>query len=124
MSVRRVLSLSRVLLAFVVWAIAVESAKAQEHTGHSQQTPDPDSFPTREASGTSWLPESSPMYGIHHAAGDWQLMWHGNAFAQFLYESADRGNEQSGSINSVMAWPGAGSGAGGSGFAVCSASNH
>jgi hypothetical protein len=43
------------------------------------------------------------MYGIHQTAGRWQLMWHGNAFAQFLYESGDRGNEQAGSINWVMA---------------------
>jgi hypothetical protein len=101
-----------------------ESAKAQDRTGHSaehsnppgqaghqhpgqpdhsQHAPERGSFPVREASGTSWLPDASPMYGIHQTAGDWQLMWHGNAFAQFLYESGDRGTEQAGSINWVMA---------------------
>ena len=42
------------------------------------------------------------MYGIHHRAGSWQLMFHGNAFAQFLYEGGSRGSEQAGSINWVM----------------------
>jgi hypothetical protein len=71
-----------------------------QHTQHADHT---EAFPPREASGTSWLPDASPMYGIHQTAGSWQLMWHGNAFAQFLYESGDRGNEQAGSINWVMA---------------------
>lgn len=112
-----------VLIAFFLIMIAAASAKAQEHTGHSQDhgsppgqsghqhpgqpdhsqhTPDLDLFPAREASGTSWLPDASPMYGIHQTAGSWQLMWHGNAFAQFLYEDGDRGNEQAGSINWMM----------------------
>ena len=43
------------------------------------------------------------MYGVHQTAGSWQLMWHGNGFAQFLFDSGDRGNEQAGSINWVMA---------------------
>jgi hypothetical protein len=93
----------RGFIASVCLLIACESATAQEHTGHAQHTPDLNSFPVRDASGTSWLPDASPMYGIHQTAGDWQLMWHGNAFAQFLYESGDRGNEQAGSINWVMA---------------------
>src|SRR5687768_777942 len=56
-------------------------------------------FPVREASGTSWLPERSPMYGIQQEAGDWQVMWHGNAFAQFLHDAGERGHTQAGSIN-------------------------
>jgi hypothetical protein len=59
-------------------------------------------FPTREASGTSWLPDETPMYGVHGQVGAWQLMGHGNLFAQFLYESGDRGRDQFGSINWVM----------------------
>ncbi len=59
-------------------------------------------FSPREASGTSWLPDSTRMYGISQQAGRWQLMWHGNAFAQLLYESGDRGETQAGSINWFM----------------------
>ena len=59
-------------------------------------------FPSREASGTAWLPDLMPMYGIHRQARGWELMAHGNAFAQFLYESGDRGSDQVGSIHWAM----------------------
>jgi hypothetical protein len=59
-------------------------------------------FPAREASGTAWLPDETPMYGVHRSAGSWQLMGHGNAFAQFLYDGGDRGHDQFGSINWIM----------------------
>jgi hypothetical protein len=46
-------------------------------------------FPHREASGTAWLPDATPMYGIQRTWGDWELMLHGLAFAHFLYEPGD-----------------------------------
>ena len=44
------------------------------------------------------------MYAGHARAGSWELMWHGNAFLQFINESAPehRGAHQTGSINWVM----------------------
>ena len=59
-------------------------------------------FPSREASGTAWLPQVTPMYAYHREVGDWQLMLHGNAFLQYLRDSGDRGHDQLGSINWVM----------------------
>lgn len=61
-------------------------------------------FPSREASGTAWLPDLTPMYGFHRQAADWELMFHGNAFGQFLYESGQehRRSKQAGSINWLM----------------------
>ena len=59
-------------------------------------------FTAREASGTAWLPDATPMYGLHAQAGGWELMAHGNAFAQVLYESGERGSTQAGSINWIM----------------------
>ena len=56
----------------------------------------------RDGSGTSWLPEASPMYAFHAAAAGWQLMAHGNVFLQFLHESGARGADQGGSINWFM----------------------
>jgi hypothetical protein len=56
----------------------------------------------RDASGTAWLPDESPMYAVHRARGAWDLMVHGNAFAQFLSEAGHRGDSQFGSINWVM----------------------
>ena len=57
---------------------------------------------TREGSGTSWLPDETPMYAVHSQAGKWTLMAHGNAFLQYLHEGGDRGSDQGGSINWIM----------------------
>ncbi|MGH9893774.1 MAG: hypothetical protein ACREA0_17680, partial [bacterium] len=62
-------------------------------------------FPTREASGTAWLPDETPMYGIVRTWKEWEVMLHGNAFVQLLYEPGDRhrtggfGSRQVSSVN-------------------------
>ena len=56
----------------------------------------------REGSGTSWLPDVSPMYAIHRQLGDWSTMLHGNVFMQFISETTDRGDDQFGSVNWLM----------------------
>ena len=56
----------------------------------------------RQGSGTAWLPDVTPMYAIHTQRGPWELMFHDNAFVQFLSESGNRGDDQFGSINWVM----------------------
>ena len=55
-----------------------------------------------EGSGTSWLPEETPMRMIHHSVDGWMVMTHFNAFAQYLHDSGDRGSSQTGSINWLM----------------------
>ena len=76
---------------------------AQPTTDHAQHEPDAMAmFPSREASGTAWLPNESPMYGIHRPIGSWHAMGHGAAFAQYLYDGGDRGEDQFGSINWLM----------------------
>jgi len=47
-------------------------------------------FPSREASGTAWLPDETPMFGIARTWRGWEIMLHGSAFAQFLYEPGDK----------------------------------
>ena len=47
-------------------------------------------FPSRDASGTSWVPEATPMLGIGGRWRGWQLMLHGNVFGQVLIESAEK----------------------------------
>lgn len=60
---------------------------------------------SREASGTAWLPDETPMHGIQRTWGEWEVMLHGIAFAQFLYEPGDRhrtggfSSRQVGSVN-------------------------
>ena len=48
----------------------------------------------REGSGTSWLPDETPVYAVHSQAGTWMLMAHGAAFLQYLHESGDRGGDR------------------------------
>jgi hypothetical protein len=57
---------------------------------------------SREGSGTSWLPDASPMYAVHAQAGPWSLMLHGSAFLQYVDEGGRRGESQLGSVNWLM----------------------
>ena len=57
---------------------------------------------TRGGSGTSWLPDASPMYMLHVQRGAWMLMTHENAFLQFVSDSGRRGDDQVGSVNWLM----------------------
>ena len=61
-------------------------------------------FPARDASGTAWLPDASPMYGVSRQTHQWAVMLHGNGFLQYLQEFAPepRGAHQAGSINWFM----------------------
>ena len=58
---------------------------------------------SREASGTSWQPESTPDDGIMFSQGDWMGMVHG--FADFIYDDqgGDRGHDKFYSSNMLMA---------------------
>src|SRR5262245_61710570 len=106
---------SRLGGATIVFAFTVGSSYAQSSTSASAGVQDEtDSAQTanvpthdmsgmaREGSGTSWLPEQSPMYMVHRQKGPWMLMGHENVFVQFLHESGDRGDDQAGSINWAM----------------------
>src|ERR1700687_937384 len=46
---------------------------------------------TREASGTSWQPDSSRHEGLHVMAGDWMLMFHGFVNGIYDHQSGPRG---------------------------------
>lgn len=53
---------------------------------------------TRDGSGTSWLPDASPMYGIMLNNGKWDFMLHGNISLRYtkqdLGNKGSRGNDQ------------------------------
>jgi hypothetical protein len=57
---------------------------------------------TRMGSGTSWLPDSSPMHAFHAAADGWGFMVHGVAFAEYDRQGSARGGSQFGSVNWLM----------------------
>src|SRR5262249_1774961 len=48
----------------------------------------------RDASGTSWQPESSTMEGIHGTLGDWTTMLHGSADFIFDHQGGPRGDDK------------------------------
>src|SRR5689334_6922759 len=57
----------------------------------------------REGSGTSWLPDSSPMYGRMFMFGDDMLMLHGAAFPRYTNVSTRRGDDRIDAPNWIMA---------------------
>lgn len=57
----------------------------------------------RKGSGTSWLPDASPMYAAHSMLAGWDVMLHGLAFLQFDDQQSRRGDRQLGSVNWGMA---------------------
>src|SRR5438067_9103839 len=57
---------------------------------------------TREGSGTSWLPDSSPMYGRMFMLGDDMLMLHGAIFPRYTNVSSRRGDDRIDAPNWLM----------------------
>jgi hypothetical protein len=110
-----------VVVALALVAPSVATAQSTTEHQHDAGTPAPDphaghdmsmmqhehegmaAMPTmREASGTAWLPDDTPMYARHRTAGAWMLMGHANAFVQYLHDAGDHGSHQAGSINWAM----------------------
>ncbi len=57
---------------------------------------------TRESSGTSWQPDSTPTEGIHGMQGAWMTMLHGFVDAIYDAQGGPRGNSQSFSTSMLM----------------------
>jgi hypothetical protein len=57
---------------------------------------------TREASGTSWQPESTPMHARHTMSGLWRTMQHYNGFLSYDNQSGPRGGDQVNGIGWYM----------------------
>jgi hypothetical protein len=56
----------------------------------------------REASGTSWQPDTSTMYAEHEMLGDWMVMAHYNVFLNLDEQLGPRGGHQVNSENWAM----------------------
>lgn len=56
----------------------------------------------REASGTSWQPQITPMQGVHWMSGDWMLMAHGFAYGIYDNQGGHRGDDKIFSPNMAM----------------------
>ena len=98
----------RAVFGSLLFLSTAASAQTRPPVDHSQHQPplqqeSPIDLPhQREGSGTSWLPDATPMYAVHKQYGEWEVMGHGNLFLQYLREGGDRGDEQFGSVNWMM----------------------
>src|SRR5881296_988155 len=101
---RRMLSGS-VAAALALVACAASPLRAQMDMQHPMEMHEgPLGIPeTRMGSGTSWLPDASPMHAAHHMLGDWTLMLHGKGFFQYDWQGGSRGGSQLGIVNWAMA---------------------
>src|SRR5262245_48346747 len=112
------------ILTFAMIALGQESPGPDQrplhhHVGDSSSA---ELFPTREASGTAWQPDESPMYGFERSIGSWNAMFDGTAVGQFLYEPGEIhrtggfANEQVSSVNWLMGMVGRPAGQGPAGI--------
>ena len=58
---------------------------------------------TREASGTSWQPDGTPMEGIHGMNGPWRTIWHGYVNVVYDHQGGPRGGKQTFAESMLMA---------------------
>ena len=65
----------------------MQGMEGMDHMDHGMHAMFGSYSMTREASGTSWQPDSSPHSGLHRMAGGWELMLHG--FVQGIYDDQD-----------------------------------
>ncbi|MBU0610965.1 MAG: hypothetical protein KKI08_24000 [Armatimonadetes bacterium] len=72
-------------------------AEGHEMAGEALGLPD-----SRLTSGTSWMPDSTPMYGFMQHSGDWGLMFHGAAHLAYLQMNGPRGDDALDSMNWAM----------------------
>jgi hypothetical protein len=57
---------------------------------------------SRDASGTAWQPDATPMHAHHSSWREWRLMSHYNVFLAYDRQSGGRGDEQVNSVNWLM----------------------
>jgi len=116
--VRSRLSATAITVGLLLFQAAGD-VRAQEH-GHDQEPehadsgntgtmagmqmpPRPFGIPmTRMGSGTTWLPDASPMRAYHFMPDGWTLMVHGDADLYFDHQGTGRGDDQVGSTNWAM----------------------
>ena len=101
-------------------AAACLAACLAAHAAHGQTIPEEDLPPLgtgpsiqatgalgdypmmRDASGTSWQPQASPMEGIHGLYGDWSTMLHGFISGIYDHQGGARGDDKFFSASMLM----------------------
>lgn len=93
----------KMLIVAVALLTATPLLAQEDHAHHSAEQGDgthemqgffgPYSM-SREASGTAWLPDSSPHAGKHLMAGPWTAMFHGYVYGVYTNQGGKRGDER------------------------------
>ena len=101
--------LAALLLCLTLRAACAAEANAADHAGmdhsgmdrtvHGMYGPYP---MTREASGTSWQPDSTPHEGLMDMHGDWMTMLHGETNLIYDRQGGPRGDDKSFSTSMLM----------------------
>ena len=83
-------------------------AQHARHMGMASMTMTSSIFPglplSREGSGTSWQPDSSPAFAWHAPAGSWTLMVHGSAFLRYTSQDTFRAGTRGASRLDAPNW--------------------
>ena len=91
--------------AALAWVFALAAPlHAQMDMQHDAHMPEgPLRIPEmRMGSGTSWLPDASPMHAAHLRLGAWTLMLHGSAVVQYDHQAGLRGEARVNLIDWAM----------------------
>jgi hypothetical protein len=72
-----------------------ETPAGMSHEGHAGMRAFLGTYAaTREGSGTSWLPDTTPAGGVHAAYGDWTTMYHGLFNLAYDHQGGPRGGNK------------------------------
>lgn len=92
-------------------AAAFSPVLEAQHAGHMEMasmTMTSALFPglpmSREGSGTSWQPDSSPVFAWHASVRSWSLMIHGGAYLRYTSQDASRAGTRGGSLLDAPNW--------------------
>jgi hypothetical protein len=85
-------------------APAADDMAAMDHSGHAMASTGLfGAYPmTRDASGTSWQPDTSAHGGVHATRGDWQVMGHAAFNAVYDSQGGRRGADKAFLAGMVM----------------------
>lgn len=100
-------------IGFLAAMAAFSPTLKAQHAGHMGMAPmmtmmTSALFPglpmSREGSGTSWQPDSSPVFAWHVPAGSWSLMIHGGAFIRYTSQDAGQAGTRGGNKFDAPNW--------------------
>jgi hypothetical protein len=75
--------------ANAAWAQTAQAVQPPVHHHQPAITGAVELFPPRDASGTGWFPDGTPMSGWHRVWNGWSVMVHGNVVAQLIHEPGE-----------------------------------